>query len=221
MILDRVIDKIGDRNPQIFRELKQRLTAKNIGLTAGGSALSQGFVWFYFNNQLPILDPYSKGFVNINYCLKSNIKPTDGSYRDPICRLDAIGNPMIDWQEWWSDIFTALSWMLPLGLILGTVYLLVADLVQEEKRGTLNFIRLSPQSAQKIFIGKILGVPSLVYLAAALMLPFHLGAGITAGASISLLSGWYVTIGAIWLLLSSDFDSYVGCLSCRNSTTPD
>ena len=34
--------------------------------------------------------------------------------------------------------------------------MLVADLVREEKRGTLNFIRLSPQSAQQIFVGKVL-----------------------------------------------------------------
>jgi hypothetical protein len=212
MILDRLIDKVGDWNPQIFRELKQRLTSKNIGVAAGVSALSQGFVWFYFNNQLPIIDPRSKELLpNSNYCLPSNIKPTPEDYSSIAsrCRLDAIGNPMVDWHQWWSDIFTALSWMLPLGLILGTVYLLVADLVQEEKRGTLNFIRLSPQSAQKIFIGKILGVPSLVYLAVALMVPFHLGAGITAGASISLLSGWYATIGAIWLLLSSAAVTYV------------
>jgi hypothetical protein len=209
MILDKLIDKVGDWNPQIFRELKQRLTSKNIGLAAGVSALSQGFVWFYFNNQLPIIDPHSNEFVNRNYCLQSNIKPTDEYYRDPMCHLDAIGNPVLDWQQWWSDIFTALSWMLPLGLILGTVYLLVADLVQEEKRGTLNFIRLSPQSANKIFVGKILGVPILVYLATALMLPFHLGAGIIAGASMSLLSGWYLTVGAIWLLLSSAAVTYV------------
>ncbi len=210
MILDRLIDKVGDWNPQIFREFKQRLTSKNIGLAAGGSVLSQGFVWFYFNNQLPIIDPHSNEFINRNYCLQSNIKLPPGEYyREPICRLDAIGNPVIDWQEWWSDIFTALSWMLPLVLILGTVYLLVADLVQEEKRGTLNFIRLSPQSAKKIFIGKILGVPILVYLATALMLPFHLGAGTIAGASISLLSGWYLTVCAIWLLLSSAAVTYV------------
>jgi hypothetical protein len=212
MILDRLIDKIGDWNPQIFRELKQRLTSKNLGLAAGVSALSQGFVWFYFNNQLPIIDPRSKELLpNSNYCLPSNIKPTPEDYSSIAsrCRLDAIGNPMVNWQQWWSDMFTALSWMLPLALILGTVYLLVADLVQEEKRGTLNFIRLSPQSAQKIFIGKILGVPSLVYLAVALMVPFHLGAGMTAGASMSLLSGWYLTIGAIWLLLSSAAVTYV------------
>jgi hypothetical protein len=209
MILDRLIDKVGDWNPQIFREFKQRLTSKNIGLAAGGSVLSQGFVWFYFNNKLPIIDPHSNEFVNRNYCLQSNIDPIDESYRDPMCHLDAIGNPVVDWQQWWGDIFTALSWMLPLGLILGTVYLLVADLVQEEKRGTLNFIRLSPQSAKKIFIGKILGVPILVYLAAALMIPFHLGAGMTAGASMSLLSGWYLTVGAIWLLLSSAAVTYV------------
>jgi hypothetical protein len=209
MILDRLIDKVGDWNPQIFRELKQRLTSKNIGLAAGVSALSQGFVWFYFNNQLPILDPRSKEFINQHYCLELIKRGSDEYAPIPLCRLDAIGNPMVNWHQWWSDMFTALSWMLPLALILGTVYLLVADLVQEEKRGTLNFIRLSPQSAQKIFIGKILGVPSLVYLAVALIVPFHLGAGITAGASMSLLSGWYLTIAAIWLLLSSAAVTYV------------
>ena len=99
--------------------------------------------------------------------------------------------------------------MVAIGLLLGAVYLLVSDLVQEEKRGTLNFIRLSPQSARTIFIGKILGVPSLVYLAVTLMVPFHLLAGVSAGASIPLLLGWYATIGAGWFLLASAATLYV------------
>ena len=47
-------------------------------------------------------------------------------------------------------------------LVMGT-YLLIADLSREERRGTLNFIRMSPESAKNILLGKLLGVPILVY----------------------------------------------------------
>ena len=144
---------MGDSNPQIFRELKERLTLRNIGVAVAGSLVIQVLVFSYFNSR--------------------------------------------------SDIFGYLSWILSLGLILGSVYLLVADLVRERKRGTLNFIRLSPQSAQQVFIGKILSVPILIYVAAAAMLPLHLLMGLGSGRSLQLLAGWYVTIGAMWFLLSS------------------
>ena len=96
-----------------------------------------------------------------------------------------------------------LSWILPYGLILGSVYLIIADLVQEEKRGTFNFIRLSPQSAYRIFVGKILGVPILVYVATVLMLPLHLYLGCGAGGNILFLGSWYLAIGSLWFLLAS------------------
>jgi hypothetical protein len=119
-----------------------------------------------------------------------------------LCQLDGMGNFRINWQRWRTDLFICVSWLLPLGLILGTVYTLVADLIQEEKRGTLNFIRLSPQSARQIFIGKIVGVPILVYIAAALMLPLHLSIGLSVRATLPLLISWYVAIGSVLLLLS-------------------
>ncbi|RQH23304.1 hypothetical protein D5R40_27115 [Okeania hirsuta] len=50
-------------------------------------------------------------------------------------------------------------------ILIGGVYMLVADLAKEKRLGTLNFIRLSPQSIQKILLGKLLGVPILIYLA--------------------------------------------------------
>jgi hypothetical protein len=213
-ILDKIIDRAGDWNPQIFRELKERLIPKNIGVTATISLLLQGMVWFVYNSQLQISKPapqigepsssYSNEIHN-HYCLNF----FKGNYSD-VCNFDPSGNVLnINWQLWRSDIFICLGWILPLGLILGSVYLLVADLIQEEKRGTLNFIRLSPQSARTVFIGKILGVPSLVYLAAALMVPFHLLIGISAGASIPLIAGWYLTIGSMWYLLSSASVLYV------------
>jgi hypothetical protein len=215
MTLNNLIDTAGDWNPQLFRELKERLKLKNIGLATGGSILIQGFVWFYFYSQIPVTIVETKNGASMisisplhsSYCL------TDGSNKDyrqfDLCTLNSLGEVNINWQHWWSDLFICLSWILPLGLIVGSVYLLVADLVQEEKRGTLNFIRLSPQSTQTIFIGKILGIPILVYLAAAVMLPFHLFAGITAGGNIPLLAAWYLTIGSLWFLCSSAAVLYV------------
>jgi hypothetical protein len=216
-MLNNFIDRLGEWNPQIFRELKERLSLKNLGITTVGTLIIQAFVWFYYNSMIPFPIPYttkdgaSAIYENYSrYCVVSN--GDKGYYRSSLCALDNTLGQLgfkIDWQIWWLDIFTCLSWMIAIGLLLGSVYLLVADLVQEEKRGTLNFIRLSPQSAPTIFLGKILGVPSLVYLAVALTIPFHLIAGIAAGASISLLVGWYATIGAGWLLLASMSTLYV------------
>ena len=215
MILDRLIDKVGNSNPQIFRELKERLTLLNIGMAIAAAIALQGFFLLYFNGQIPvpmyddtaIAGASSHKLIEkiSDYCLLPN---RENTYNN-LCKLNETGNYLIDWQKWWSDVFTCLSWILPLGLILGSVYMLVADLVQEEKRGTLNFIRLSPQSARQIFIGKILGVPILVYFAAAAILPLHLFVGITAGGSIPLLASWYLSIGSLWFLLSSAAVLYV------------
>jgi hypothetical protein len=209
MMLNKLIDGMGDSNPQIFRELKERLTPRNIGIAVVGALLIQGFVLVYFNGQIPVptyeSSPVSKLMeTRSSYCLF----PPNTSYDDSICRLSKDGYA-INWQKWWTDVYICLAWILPLGLILGSVYTLVADVIQEEKRGTLNFIRLSPQSAQTIFIGKILGVPSLVYLAIALVLPLHLWAGINAGGSIPFLASWYLAIGSLSFLLASTAVLYV------------
>ena len=93
--------------------------------------------------------------------------------------------------------------MIPLGLILGSVYTLIADLHQEEKRGTLNFVRLTPQSARSIFIGKMLGVPSLIYLGILCALPLHLVLGMLAGVGLPMMLVWYCTLGVTIYLCSS------------------
>lgn len=216
MILANLIDRLGEWNPQIFRELKERLTLKNIGIATLGSVITQAFVWLYFNSQLPSVEMTDGGTViketYSRYCLHSLAEhkfSNNGYYPSSSCLVNQLGEFDIDWHPWWLDIFVCLSWMLALGLILGAVYLLVADLVQEEKRGTLNFIRLSPQSARTVFIGKILGVPILVYLAAASIVPVHIWAGVSAGADIPLLVAWYATIGSLWFLLSSAATLYV------------
>jgi hypothetical protein len=202
-ILAKVIDRTGNLNPQLFRELKQRLTPRNIAVAAGLSLAIQGFVWFFFYNQLPIADPQNQE-LSSQYCKVQNLQ----NYSQ-LCRVDGGKVLNIDWQHWYLDIFNFASWILPLGLLIGSVYLLTTDLIEEEKRGTLNFIRLSPQSARSIFIGKILGVPILVYLTAALAIPSHFFVGIIGGGSIELLLGWYLAIASIWFLLSSISILYV------------
>jgi hypothetical protein len=216
MMLSRLIDRAGDSNPQLFRELKERLTVRNIGIAIAAALLIQGLVLLYFNGQIPIpAYKYSNvAGASLNELIETHntycMFPRPGIDRfDELCKLADPGNFAINWQKWWSHVFTTMSYILPLGLVLGSVYLLVADLVQEEKRGTLNFIRLSPQSARQIFIGKILGVPIMVYLAAALVAPLHLFAGLTAGGNLLLLASWYASIGALWFLLSSAAVLYV------------
>jgi hypothetical protein len=202
-MLTNIIDRAGDANPQIFRELKERLTPRNIAIAIVGSLIIQGLVLLYFHGQLPIPDSFNPVDTKTNniYCDFDSIE----KYReyDALCKLDGAGHFFINWQKWFADIFIFLSWILPFGLILGSVYMLVADLVREEKRGTLNFIRLSPQSAQQIFVGKILGVPILVYVATAFMLPLHLYSGCSAGGNLLFVGSWYLAIGSLWFLLAS------------------
>jgi hypothetical protein len=224
MSLGTIVDRLGDSNPQIFRELKERLTLRNIGLAIVATLSIQGCTLLYFNSQLPVADPNAVSIERLETVGRpagdSHIQEYEAVYskycdfvakehhRD-LCKLDNTGNFKTNWQLWRSDVFNCLSWMLALGLILGSVYTLVADLVHEDKRGTLNFIRLSPQSAPKIFFGKLLGVPILVYLAAAVMLPLHMGFGWSVGATVPLLVSWYATIGATWFLVASTAILYV------------
>ncbi|WP_295617704.1 hypothetical protein [Chamaesiphon sp. GL140_3_metabinner_50] len=208
-MLAKIIDRVGDANPQIFRELKERLTPRNIAIAIVGSLIMQGLVLLYFYGQLPTPDSFNpvNTIINNNYCdFSFNEK---GRTYDDLCKLDGAGHFFINWQRWQVDVFTCLSWILPFGLILSSVYMLVADLVQEEKRGTFNFIRLSPQSAQQIFAGKILGVPILVYIATVFILPLHLYLGCSAGDNILFLSSWYLAIGSLWFLLASAAVLYV------------
>ncbi len=101
---------------------------------------------------------------------------------------------LMDWQIRWQLAFRTLNWILPLLLLACGVYLLSNDLSKEESRGTLNFIRLSPQSSQSILLGKMLGVPALLYLAIASAVPLHWISAQGAGVPL----GWFLGIYALW-----------------------
>ena len=55
-MLNKIIDWVGDLNPQIFREFKKRLTPHNIALAIISSLVIQGLVLIYFHGQLPIFE---------------------------------------------------------------------------------------------------------------------------------------------------------------------
>ncbi|WP_017718830.1 hypothetical protein [Kamptonema formosum] len=188
-------NRLTDWNPQLFRELKGRLKPRNLALAVTGSLLGQLLVLFYFWSQLPV-----EGSTYSYYCLKNS---------NSDCIQDALGNFAINWAAWWLDIFRVLGLGSFLILLIGGVYTLAADLAEEQRRGTLNFIRLSPQSSQSILTGKILGVPALIYLAFALSVPLQWWAGLAAGAPFPAILGGYTFSGAVCFFFYSAALLYV------------
>jgi len=199
-MISTLLDRIGNWNPQLFRELKGRLKPKNLAIAAGISAVVQGLVFLVYQSQLPDrhydFNRYCQGMVPPNW---DGYKGHSYYQEFQFCTKDALGYitpETINWNLWWLDLFTAMSIIgIFLLLIVGT-YMLISDLSQEERRGTLNFIRLSPQSTANILVGKLLGVPALLYLFGLLALPLHLGAGFAAHIPPFLILGFYTVLAA-------------------------
>lgn len=185
-----ILEKIDSHiNPQLFREIKGRLTRRNLVLTTIFSLACQGLILLIFWLNLPF-DQIGEIASNEYFCRTYLL------FKSNRC----VG---IDWSEWWLDIYNALNLVMFGVLIVGGIYLLVADLIKEKRLGTLNFIRLTPQSSQSIFLGKLLGVPLLIYLGIILVIPLHLW--VTNFAGLSLVS----TVHFYSVLLSLVFLSYI------------
>ena len=209
----------SDWNPQVFRELKGRLKQRHVILTIVGSLTAQLLVLLYFWSVLPtakLPDVISHSKQYNPYCTGT------GSFRYFKCLYDISGNPLTNWQNWWSDLFQTLSWTLPCVLLIAGVYMLIGDLGKEERRGTLNFIRLSPQTSQSILLGKLLGVPAIPYLAVMLALPLQLLAANGASVSIAnILSIYLLTTAAcaffycaaLLYALMGGFQGWVGAVA--------
>ncbi|WP_066375594.1 hypothetical protein [Anabaena sp. CA = ATCC 33047] len=181
------ISQLGDYNPQLFREIKGRLHKRNVLLAVTTSLLTQLGVFLYFQSLLPNSDSIT--YTNYHkYCT--------GQYLDISreCLFDGFGNVMINWPLWFQDIFTGLSIIGFFSILVAGTYLLINDLATEERRDTLNFIRLSPQSHQSILFGKMLGVPILIYLGVFLAIPIHLWLGLNANLSLISIFGFYIIV---------------------------
>ncbi len=185
-------DKIGDFNPQLLRELKSRLSWRNGLISIGISALTQLLLLLAYYAKLP--QDAQPGYSAMDYCLQA----IDVNRK---CTLDSLGNVLINWPKWWTEVSHVLSWFMVYGLVLGGVYLLASSLAQEEKRGTLDFIRLTPRPASDIFMGKLLGVPFLVYLGVALALPLQFYGAKQAKISIVHVLSWDLLMACVAVML--------------------
>lgn len=196
------IDRIGNWNPQLLRELNGRLKARNVWIAVAISLLGQFFLFQFFQTQLPILrNPEDYKYLGANqFCTG---KPDYAGARIYKCVLDSLGNVIINWQQWWLSVFVFLSFVCVFALLVIGTYMLIADLTNEERKGSLNFIRLSPESTQRLLIGKMLGVPILVYLVAALAMPLHLWAGLSAEISLGEILAFYAVVVACCIFFFS------------------
>lgn len=235
-MLVNFIDKVGEWNPQLFRELKGRLKPFNVLFAVVSSLLLQLVVFLFQLREYPGEEYSLRG----SYCRLSTvlqqqeqdlyqqqsllnqklanyrqIKLSDSSIipnlqvqiqqvdtqlsnlRDQLSK--GLCPPSeIDWQMWWRDhweyIFLSFSVIFIFTLLVAGTYLLISDLAKEEQRGTLNFIRLSPQTETSILTGKILGVPSLIYLFVLTAIPLHFWAGHSANIASSYILSYYSVI---------------------------
>lgn len=179
-----------DWNPQLFREIRGKLKTRNLVIAAAISVMVQFVTVISLLGQLPDSDPERSLYTQYSsYCRGNGLD-------NFACTKDMLGNWVINWQLLWLDLFIILSIISIFSLLVIGTYMLIADTVQEENQGTLNFIRLTPQSAGSILLGKILGVPILLFSAILLLLPLHLASGIHAHIPPTLILGFYAVIVA-------------------------
>ncbi len=184
------LEKIANWNPQLYREIKGRLNRNSVAIATGISLCSQILVILSFWTRLPSkIEPFNGKYNCTVYNYLRSYHLPQKIYETECILTD--GHPTIDWSHWWLDIFLWLSFISVFASLTIGTYLLINDLTQEERRGTLNFIRLSPQSTQTIFVGKLLGVPSLVYWGTILAIPLHLCAGLSAQIPVGIIFSFY------------------------------
>ncbi len=233
-----LIDKIGDWNPQLLRELKGRLKIFPVAIALIISLLGQLILFLFQLKDFPgenysLVGQYcslSKSYIqqqdalsrqiNTLYTAISNFKKTKASSTVSLVDLQTELNSanakskalnkyilenfcppnQLDIQLWWRDhleyIFLSLSVIFIFTLLVAGTYLLINNLANEERHGTLNFIRLSPQSEVNILTGKLLGVPILVYLVTLAAVPLHLYAGRSANIALSYIFSFYAVLAA-------------------------
>ncbi|AFY53036.1 hypothetical protein Riv7116_0433 [Rivularia sp. PCC 7116] len=157
-----LIDRIGDWNPQLFRELKGRFKKSYVVTALLISLLPQVLIL------LLQFETNQNDEIYLNF-----------------------------WQpEEWRLVFISFNMIFIFTLLVGGTYLIVNDLVKEERDGTLNFIRLSPQSELSIFAGKMLGVPAIIHLMIITAIPFHIFAGISGNIPFGYILCFYLTVVA-------------------------
>ncbi|MGL6339354.1 MAG: hypothetical protein ACRC80_09470 [Waterburya sp.] len=185
-------EKFLDWNPQVFREIKGKLKTRNVVITAVFAVIAQFLVVISLLGQLP-----KPEIAGEPYYSQQGRYGMGNGYGDSLTYTkDLLDNWVINWQLLWLDLFIILSIVSIFSLLIIGSYMLIADIVKEESQGTLNFIRLTPQAAGNILLGKILGVPILLYLGILAFVPLHLIAGINAHIPLTLIFAFDAVIVA-------------------------
>jgi hypothetical protein len=182
-MIAKFIDHFSDINPQLFREVKGRLKTINVAIAAAISIVGQIILLGAYASQLP--NNQNTHYSNY-YCLENHWQ---NNYGD-ICLKGNYNQVLINWNLWWLDIFLWLSFVAVFAVFVAGTYMLISDLAKEEKNSTLNFIRVSPRSTQTILLGKLFGVPILLYLGVLLAIPLHTWAGLSAQIPLGLIIGF-------------------------------
>ncbi len=209
------LDRLGDWNPQLLRELRGRLTPRTVLSTLAISLLIQVIT---ASLVLSMPDPIANGSF---YCAESpqyaaeyeayrRSENSSQSQSLPYPQVVQESCPRSAWRraQWTQDRRPALFYTLALIETLGSLaigcYMLVNDLTQEERRKTLDFLRLSPESASRLFLGKLLGVPVLLYLGLVAAIPLQLWAALGGVPSWSHSQiGWAGAIAFGFALVAS------------------
>lgn len=186
------IDRLGDWNPQLLRELKGRLKVRNVLIAIGLSLFGQFLAIATVQRQVEqAAGEYSR------YCTGQE------HYGMFLCLTDQWGQTILNQPLQWFQVFSITSITSLIILLTAGSYLLINDLYQEERRGTLNFIRLSPRSATTVLAGKLLGTPVLLYIMALVALPTQLWAASLAGIPPLVLVAFYSLLLGICALIYS------------------
>jgi hypothetical protein len=138
-MFDRFLDRIGNWNPQLRRELKTHLTLPNLKIASIISVLAQLLT-------LIVPDPRVLEFNNHSWYIT---------------------------RSWWLRICELSNIEIWFALTVGGIYLIAKDFDREIRTGTLDLVNLSPVQPWEILLGKLLGVPILVYWVVLLALPLH------------------------------------------------
>ncbi|MEO0457925.1 MAG: hypothetical protein AAF152_15280, partial [Cyanobacteria bacterium P01_A01_bin.114] len=110
---------------------------------------------------------------------------------------------LVNWSKWYGDVFVGLTALIVFPLMGGGMFLLASNLAEEKRRGTLNFLQLSPRSSLSILGGKLLGVPICLYLALGLVLPLQWFIGLRAGHNIVHMVGFDIALVSQTLIFYS------------------
>lgn len=178
---ERGLDRLGNWNPQLLRELKGNCTQRNVTVVSLVSIAAQILFWMVWQNiaaetaRVPLDSQPAYRF----YCTGLY----DGEER-MLCEQISASAFAVNWSLWWLDLFFWLSAILLALLILVGTQALINNWAQEAKQGTLAFIRMTPESSDRILLGKLLGAPALTHWAVLLALPLHTWAGLQGGLGV-------------------------------------